>query len=267
VLQTAQRFLAFLLILALAGAVAWLLAQVHAKTFAVEQHESDLWIVRGRELPLGFAPYRPADKVLAQAYAPIPLVGDSPGELLNAPFDDRDALDQALFRTFKGWIEARLESDDNDRLAQAIKLLKRAELLTGISAEQRDQLKDLKAKGAYVEGRARLEEAEVALREAVGQLKLAAETRTRYSREAGDLYERTSALAEQLSRAVRNAGTARPPEEPKRDPNLPAEKTPPGLTSALDAGGVDSGADAPAPADAGDTPDASAAPPSKPTGP
>ena len=166
VVQTAQRLLALLVIMALVGAVLWLLSQVHAKTFAVEQHENELWVMRGRELPAGFTPYRPTDKVLAQAYAPIVLVGDSAGELLNAPFDDRDALDQALFRTFKSWIETRLESEDAERLAQAIKMLKRAELLTGVSAEQREQLKDLKAKGAYVEGRARLEEAEVALREA-----------------------------------------------------------------------------------------------------
>ncbi|MBI5542616.1 MAG: IF-2 protein [Deltaproteobacteria bacterium] len=231
VLRSAQRFLVFLFMVALAGAVVWLLSMMHARTYAVEQRESELWVMRGRELPTGFVPYRPVDKALAQAYAPLPLLGDSPGELLNGPFDDRDALDQALFRTLKGWIDVRLESEDPERRGQSLRLLKRVELFTGISADQREQLRDLQAKVSFFEGRARLEEAELALREAVERLRLAAQTRNRYAAEAGDLYERTAGLAEQLSRATRLASAAHPANsDPKRPPNqppLPAEAVPP----------------------------------------
>ena len=252
-LQAAKRFLVFLFIVALGGAALVLFSALHSKTWAVEQHDHELWIVKGRQLPVGYEPFRPADKVLAAAYAPIALMGDSPGELILAPYDDRDALDQALFRTFKSWIEARLDSDDPERLSQAFKLLKRAELLAGVAAEQRDQLKDLQAKVAYVEGRARLEEAELALREAVSSLKLAAETRNRYTREAGELFERTAPLSEQLARALRLSRLVEP--QPKwPEAALPAEKLP--LAPAEpDAGAGEDAAAAPA-----DLPDASAAP-------
>ncbi|MGC4122696.1 MAG: hypothetical protein QM765_50620 [Myxococcales bacterium] len=267
-LQAAKRFLVLLFIVALGGAALVLFSALHAKTWAVEQHESELWVVKGRQFPVGFEPYRPADKIQSAAYAPIPLMGDSPGELVIAPYDDRDALDQALFRTFKSWIEARLDSEDPERLTQAFKLLKRIELLTGVAAEQREQLKDLQAKVAYVEGRARLDEAEVALREAVAKLKLASETRNRYAKEAGVLFDQLSPLGEQLSKTVRQAKASATPE-PKKEPapsNLPAEKLPLGLrpadsTGGSGDGGLDgdgaSGGAVPTP-EAGGTPDASA---------
>lgn len=215
-LQAVQRFLAFLLILALAGAVLWLLSERHARLFAVEEREGELSILRGRELPAGFVPYRPADRVLALAYANLTLNGDSPGDLLGGTFPDRDALDQALFRTLKRWIELRLDSDDAARLTEALKLLRRAEMLGGVSAEQRDQLHELQAKVAFVEGRARLEDAEAALREAVARLKVASETRGRYAREAGELVERIGGLSDQLSRNVR-AAASRPARDGRRD--------------------------------------------------
>ncbi len=111
-LQAAKRFLVLLFVVALAGAALVLFSALHARTWAVEQRGGELWIVKGRHLPAGYEPYLPADKVQAAAYAPIPLMGDSPGELVVAPFDDRDALDQALFRTLKSWVEARLDSED-----------------------------------------------------------------------------------------------------------------------------------------------------------
>ncbi|HEY3451880.1 MAG TPA: hypothetical protein VGK67_36315 [Myxococcales bacterium] len=271
-MQTVKRFLVLLFIVALAGAALVLFSALHSKTWAVEQHENELWIVKGRQLPAGFEPYRPGDKVLAAAYSPIALMGDSPGELVIAPYDDRDALDQALFRTFKSWIEARLDAEDPERLTQAFKLLKRLELLTGVAAEQREQLKDLQAKVAYVEGRARLDDAELALREAVAKLKLASETRNRYAKEAAILFEQASPVSEQLSKAVRQAKASAP--EPKRDPAtttppLPAEKLPIGLRPADSAGGsgdggaprADDAASAAAPVpEPGGAPDASAAP-------
>jgi hypothetical protein len=222
ILQAAQRLFALMIIVALAGAVVWLLSERHERTYAVEEHDGELWIMRGRELPTGYTPYRPTDKLLSQAYANIPVTGDSPGELLAGPFDDRDVLDQAIFRTLKGWVESRLDADDADRLSQALKLLRRIELLTGVTAEQRGQLKELQAKAAWVEGRARLEEAEVALREAVAKLRTASETRGRFAREAGEMYEKLNPLSEQLSRTVRTSARPAEPAAP-----LPAEKLPP----------------------------------------
>jgi len=247
IVQTAQRFFAFLVIVALAGAVLWLLSERHERTYAVEEHDGELWVMRGRELPTGFTPYRPTDKLLSQAYANIPVSGDSPGELLAGPFDDRDVLDQAIFRTLKGWVESRLDADDADRLSQALKLLRRIELLTGVTTEQRAQLKELQAKAAWIEGRARLDEAEVALREAVAKLRTASETRGKYAREAGDMVERLNALSTQLTRTVR---TSRPPEPVAPAAPLPAENVPLSPPApepaALDAGAVPAAAAVPA---------------------
>ncbi len=124
---------------------------------------------------------------------------------------------------------------------------------------------------AYVEGRARLEEAELALREAVAKLKLASETRNRYAREAGVLFDQTAPLSEQLSKAMRQAKAAAPSSEPKKKepapPSpLPAEKIPPGQAPAGPAGeagdggpGGDSAAASPTPEpEAGGPADASA---------
>ncbi len=234
VASVAKRLLLLVVFAVLGGAILWLVSERNAKTFAVELRAGELVVLKGRELPTGFAPYSPVDKLLARAYAPIPLSGDSPGELLNAPYPDKDRLDQALFRTLRAWVEVRLDADDPERLAQALKYLRRAELLMGITADQRDELRALQGKVAYVEGRARLEEAEVALREATARLRLAAEVRGRYSREAGELFERVNPLSEQLSRTVRQTA--------------PRETA---AAQGADAGGPDAGApDAEVPAEA-----------------
>jgi len=208
--QSVMAVLAVLIILALGVVVLVLFSRLHSKTFAVEQRGQELWILKGRLAPFGYAPYQPVDPALAAAYAPITLMGETPGELLNGEFEERDQLDQALFRAFRSWLELRFDSDDPERLAQTVRLLKRAELLVGISSEQREQLKELKAKVAYVEGRARLDDAEVALREAVALLKMAMEIPNRFSREASDLYDSTSPLSEKLGRTVRLLRNAEP---------------------------------------------------------
>jgi hypothetical protein len=211
-----RRFLILVLLLGLAGAVAFLLSERNARAFAVEQREGELHVTRGRFLPYGFQLFRPADKALAAAYAPIPFsAGDSPGELMSGPFEDRDALDRALFTAMRGWVEARLDVDDPERLAQALRLLRRLELLTGIADSQRKQLHDLQAKVSFFEGRARLDDGLSTLREAVARLKAASESHGKYARDAGELYERIIGLTEQLSRAAREPLSAsRSPGEP-----------------------------------------------------
>lgn len=210
-----RRFLILVVVLSLAAAVVFLLSERNARTFAVEQHDSELWVMRGRLFPVGLQPFRPSDKVLAQAYAPIALAsGDSPGQLLLGPFEDRDALDRALFGAMRGWVDARLDVDDPERLTQALRLLARLELLSGIADEQRKQLHDLQAKVAFFEGRARLDESLSLLREAVGRLKAASEARGKFARDAGELAQRVTSLSEQLARAAREPlSSARPPSD------------------------------------------------------
>jgi hypothetical protein len=223
VVQIMKLAVVLMLIVGLVGVVLWLLSERNGRLFSVAERDGELWILRGRDLPMGFAPYKPTDKGLAQTYAPISLDGDSPAELLGISFEDRDLLDQAIFRSLRGSIASRLDSEDPAKLAHALRLLRRLELLGGVTAEQRSQLKELRSKAAYLEGRAQLDEAEVALREAVAKLKIASETRGRYSREAGDLYEKLNGFAENLSRAVRTI-SPRSDADSKASPP-PAEKS------------------------------------------
>lgn len=200
-----KRGVVGLAVLCLAGLVVYLLSERNARSFGVELKSGELLITRGRMAPFGMQPWAPSDRILAEAYAPIPVIGDSPGSLLLTRFEDRDALDKALFRTLRTWAEPRVEAEDPVRLREAVKLLRRMELLTGISEEQRHQLADIRSRIAWFEGRTELEEALVTLRSAIDKLKLAAESKGRFSKEAGLLFDRIQPLAERLGQQARAA--------------------------------------------------------------
>ena len=87
-LKLVRRFLGLVVVLGLAAAVLFLLSERNARTFAVEQQGDRLVVMRGRMLPFGLEPFVPPDKLLAQAYAPMPLEGDSPGEVLLNRFEN-----------------------------------------------------------------------------------------------------------------------------------------------------------------------------------
>ncbi len=220
-----RRLAGLLAIVALVAALLFLLSERNARTFAVEQRGDKLLVMRGRMFPWGLEPFAPQDKVLVQAYAPISLEGDSPGEVLLERYDDRDQLDRALFRMLRQWVEGRLDSDDPARLAQAMRFLGRAALLNGADEEERRQLRELQGRIAFFEGRARMEESLSALREALAKLKLASEGNGRYSRYAGELYEALSPLSEQLGRATRRSSSAPAPELDKAAAPPPAQQT------------------------------------------
>ncbi len=201
--QVVKRFLIFVVVVGLCGVVFWLLSERHGRMWGVEKKEDSLWIVRGREMPFGFYVYQPTDRLLADAYAPIPWSGEPLGDLLNTTFEDRNELDRAIFKVLKGWMEARLESDDPEKLKETLHLVKRAELLSGIDSQQRQELKDIQARVSYFEGWLLLREAEEALRNGVERLKLAAGAHSKYSREASEIVERVKELSERLSRSLR----------------------------------------------------------------
>ncbi|MFN7130939.1 MAG: IF-2 protein [Myxococcales bacterium] len=223
---TLQRAATALAILLLAGAVLFLLSERNARSFGVELQAGELVVNKGRMLPVGSRPYAPAERVLAEAYAPFPAFGDVTGELLQTRFEDRDALDRALFRTLRGWAEPRVESDDPKRLKEAVRLIDRMALLRGISDEQHAQLTDLRGRIAYFEGRMRLEESLAALRGALGELKLAGESGGRYAKQARALYDRLQPLAERMAAQARAADrlpSAAPADEPPAEPETPPQ--------------------------------------------
>jgi len=59
------RLVVTLLVFALLGAVGFLLAQLNARTFTLQQQDGKLLVMKGRMLPVGSEPYRPSDPALA----------------------------------------------------------------------------------------------------------------------------------------------------------------------------------------------------------
>ncbi|MGZ6078500.1 MAG: IF-2 protein, partial [Myxococcaceae bacterium] len=178
------RLVVTLLVFALLGAVGFLLSRLNARTFTVQQTDGKLIILKGRMLPLGADPYRPSEPALAAAYAPIDLMGGSAAGLDGAKFEERDALDRALFGFLEGLARPRLVSDDPAVLSQGLAALGRMQKLGGISDEQRKTLKSLESEVAFFQARSKLDQARRDIADAVTQLRLAADSGGRHARPA-----------------------------------------------------------------------------------
>lgn len=140
--------LVVLVITGLAGIVAYLLSDINHRRFRTTQQGDVLVVEQGRFFPIGFGSYDAETETLAQAYRPIELpphenVGQS------IVFDDRTALDRALFTLLSGWARLRLEAPDTATLELASSYVRRAELLPGIAEEQRQQLRSLRADASF----------------------------------------------------------------------------------------------------------------------
>jgi len=238
------RVFVVLLVLGLMAAVAFLLSQLNARTYSVEQRGDSLVVLKGRNLPFGAAPYIPADPRLAEAYGPLAVEGAPPSTLVGMKFEDRDALDRALFGVLLSRAEARITSEDAREQEQAMRDMRRAEKLSGITAEQQQSLKRLQAEAAFYQARYRLDEARRLTAEALMQLRLASESSTSNARTAHQMLTEVGpaarALEEALRRAVHTlsgpaANRAAQPNEPKQvegtvveAPAGPQQPPPPG---------------------------------------
>ena len=197
------RLLVTLLILGLGGAVAFLLSQLNSRTFTLVQESGQLVVMKGRMLPTGAVPFRPGDPRLADTYAPIPLEGRDVSGLLEQKFTERDELDRALFPVLESLARPRVQSDEPAQLEKGLYYLRRAELLAGLSDEQRRTLETLKADMAFFLARQKLEEARRDVTEALTQLKLAAESRNRNTQRANQMLTSVGPAAQALEKALR----------------------------------------------------------------
>jgi len=177
-----RRLLVTLLVLFLAGIVCVLLARDNARTFSLKVEGGKLLVQKGRMLPWGSAPYRPADPSLADVYAPIDLSGASVGAAEADRFEDRDELDRALFRILEQAARPKLLSDDTQVVASGMVLLHRMDRLQGASEEQRRTLRSLELDVAYDQARIRFEDARRAVAEGLSELRIAADSPTRRAR-------------------------------------------------------------------------------------
>ncbi len=200
------RLVVTLLVLALLGAVGFLLSRLNARTFTLQQQDGKLLVLKGRMLPVGADPYRPSDPALAAAYAPVDLLGGTAAGLDGAKFEERDALDRALFGFLEGLARPRLVSDDPAMLSAGLMVLGRMQKLGGITDEQRRTLKGLESEVAFFQARTRLDQARRDIAEAMTQLRLAADSGGRHARSAhrmlGAVEPAAAALEDALRRAV-----------------------------------------------------------------
>jgi hypothetical protein len=243
------RLLVTVLILGLGGAVAFLLSQLNARTFTLAQENGQLVVMKGRMLPTGAAPYRPGDARLADAYAPLPVEGRDVSALVEQRFTERDELDRALFPVLEGLARPRVQSDDPAVLEKGLYFLRRAELLSGLTEEQRRTLETMKADVAFFQARQKLEQARRDVTEALTQLKLASESRNRNTQRANQMLTEVGPAAQALEKALRAvdaslaepgsspapSGTGTPPPAPEGQPAAPQPQgtgaTPPPTTA------------------------------------
>jgi hypothetical protein len=199
------RLVVTLVVLVLIGAVGFLLSQLNARTFTLQTQDGKLLVMKGRMLPLGSEPYRPAEPALAAAYAPFDLLGGTAAGLEGAKFDERDAMDRALFQLLEGLARPRLVSDDSAALSQGLVALSRMQKLGGITDEQRKTLRSLESEVAFFQARTRLDQARRDIAEAVTQLRVAADSGTRHARAAHRMLAAVEPAAAGLEDALRRA--------------------------------------------------------------
>ncbi len=198
-----RRLLVTLLVLALAAIVCVLLARDNARTFSLKMEEGKLVVQKGRLLPWGSAPYRPADPALADVYAPVDLGGVSPGTAETERFEDRDELDRALFRILEQAARPKLLSEDTQVVASGMALLHRMGRLQGATDEQRRTLRALELDVAYDQARIRFEDARRAVAEGLSQLRIAADSPTRRARAAHAMLVKVEPAASALEDVLR----------------------------------------------------------------
>src|SRR5512137_2903453 len=178
--------LLLLLAVALAVVVAWLLAERNARQWWLVPEEGRVVVKRGVFFPTGKSTFKSDDPEMSRTYAALV---PPPGAAVPAEtaYDDRAALDQALFDWLARWAREDIQSEQMARMERARGYLQRAARLAGLSPAQREQLRTLQAETAFQEAVGHLQEGAEALRRALEGLRLAAEARGPVAAEAAAL--------------------------------------------------------------------------------
>jgi hypothetical protein len=237
-----KQLVLMVLVLGMAGAVAFLLSQLNARTFTLAVQADQLVVMKGRMLPWGAMPYQPPDSRLADTYAPIPLEGHAVTNLLTQRFTERDELDRALFPVLEALARPRIATDDPAAVERGVYYLRRGDRLSGLSEEQRAALKRMMAEVAYYQARQKLDEARKLIAEALAQLKLASESDNRHSSNATQMLSKvtpsTTALEQALREAVHTLSAPRTKETPAPAPTTPPVPEQPSTTPPAAPGAV-----------------------------
>lgn len=217
-----------LAILVLLGLVGWLLAERNARSFALVYEEGQLSVKKGILFPAGRQAFKTDDPALAQAYAPLrPPPGARVDQELS--FEDRAGLDQALYDLLARWAREDIASEKPEQVERALEWLGRAEKLAGISAAQREDLRQLRAESGYFEARQLLDRAAELLRQARERLRLTASSSSSHAGAAGQVLRQVEPLPDALYAAARVFGQPAPPAaSPAPSPTPAASPAPAG---------------------------------------
>ncbi len=200
-----RNFVLFALFVGFAGAAAYALSVLNSRTYMLEVQGGQLVVLKGKMLPMGADPWLPADPRLADAYAPLDLEGNTSLAVVGAKYADRDELDRALFVVIELLAKPRVASDSPRDLERGLYFVRRGERLNGLTEEQKLTLKRLQAEVSFYLARTRLEDAQKQVEEALGQLRIAAQSETRNARAANQMLLAVEPPAKVLSDSLRNA--------------------------------------------------------------
>ncbi|MBL8920771.1 MAG: IF-2 protein [Myxococcaceae bacterium] len=232
-----RNLVIFAVVVAAATGGLYAASLLNARTWSLEVQGGQLIVTRGKMLPTGTEPFQPADPLLAEAYAPLELNGNTALAVVGTRYEDRDELDRALFSVIELLAKPRVASDTKRDLDVGVGLVKRAEALRGLSEQQRASLKTLKAEVAYFLAKQRIDDARKQLDEALQQLKLAADADARHKKDATQMLLAVEPQVKALSDTLRAAVQGLPPPVVAPAPvPQPVASPPPVIAEAADAG-------------------------------
>lgn len=258
-----KRFLARLLlltaILALCAATLVALSELNARTWKLEVRHGHLVVLKGRLLPFGVEPWVPMDGEVAEAYAPLDLEGQGAADVDGHSFSERAELDRAFFTVLERLAAPRLGATARAELERGLALLRRAARLSGLDDPQRHRLRRMQAEMGFALAKLRLESARAQIDEALGQLRVTAESDVRAAGAAARvlaaleprLRELSATLREVVDGTMAGATPASPPPSDVLPPRAPDAAASTGSTPTVPPPG-----DAPSPRalDGGSTP-------------
>jgi hypothetical protein len=192
-----QRFVLWLVIIALFATVWWLASERNAHHFRMVAQPNALIIERGRFFPVGTGPVPPTDKV----YGPIAI---PQGEKAPADteFEDQNALDRWLFDLLGNWAKNAGKRGDG-RTAAA--LVDRASALPGLTGGQMAELSGLRADLAWDDAQTDIANATQSLDAARRKLEAVRQGNGAHAADAGAL----SGKLEGVQNALREFGNKR----------------------------------------------------------
>jgi hypothetical protein len=190
-----------LLILALVGAVLYLLSDRNSRTYFIVPVDGNLVVKKGRFLPLGESELQSTDPMLASAYGPIKIPKFA-AQQNKESFAERAELDQALADRLISWSRTFVERDNSTAVRQAVVLLERVALLPVTNMQQKAQLEELYREVAFFQGRESLRAAQAALTESLNYFQRAKEAKSKIANRALHAVKVLNKMTKDLNQVV-----------------------------------------------------------------